>query len=46
MVYLQRRLLLLAKGFFGEKNCVSNKEFCKIMTDYARKELATMLADI
>jgi len=47
IVYSQRRLLLFAKGtFWMNKFRVTNNKLCKVFTDHANKELATLLADI
>jgi len=44
IVYPRRTLLIFAKQ--SKKFCVANNKLCKIFTDHAKKELATLLADI
>ena len=36
----------IRKKNFLNKFCVTNNELCKVFTDYAKKDLATLLADI
>ena len=40
------KAIAIRKRNFLNKFCVSNNELCKVFTDRAKKELATLLADI
>jgi len=40
------KAIALRKRNIWNTSCVSNKELCKVFTDRAKKELATLLADI
>jgi len=40
------KAIAIRKRNFLNKFCVSNNELCKVFTDHAKKELATLLAYI
>ena len=40
------KAIAIRKRKFLNKCCVTDNELCKIFTDHAKKELATLLADI
>jgi len=40
------KAIAIRKRNFLNKFCVTNNELCKVFTDHAKKELATLLADI
>ena len=40
------KAIAIRKMIFSNTFCVTNNELCKVFTDHAKKELATLLADI
>jgi len=40
------KAIAIRKRNFLNKFCVTNNELCKVFTDHAKKELATLLTDI